>query len=444
MSDLERRRRIAVLGCGYVGLVTAVGFAALGHDVTGFDISSDLVERLNRLDFPIIEPGLQEAARNAPSLRFRHIDEGFDGEAEFVFLALPTPPDSQGGANLDYIEQAIVWLSAQVRGWREYPIVVVRSTAPPGTAEWVEVHLRRRAIAASVVSNPEFLQEGRALQDFQSPSRVLIGGDGGVTARVARLYSFTRAPIICTTHRTAELAKYSANAFLAMRISFANELAGLAEALGADTLTMLRAVGLDPRVGEHYLRPGIGYGGSCLPKDIAALIGVGGSAGLPMHLSRAAQLVNEEQREHAIDLLEAALGGLEGKRVTLLGLAFKPGTNDLRDAPALALAKRLNEAGALVTGWDPATDGALIARAYGIDTCADILDALEDADAAVLCTEWPEATSLDLTEATRVMRGDVFLDGRYAWRDGVDLPVRLLRVGASLDPVSDEEIPRAA
>src|SRR4051812_9177399 len=163
ISNLERKRRIAVLGCGYVGLVTAVGFAALGHEVTGFDISSDLVARLTELDFPIIEPGLEEAAANAPSLRFRHIDEGFDEEAEFVFLALPTPPDSSGGANLDYIEQAIIWLSGQVRGWREYPVVVVRSTAPPGTAEWVEDQLRRRAVLADVVSNPEFLQEGRAL-----------------------------------------------------------------------------------------------------------------------------------------------------------------------------------------------------------------------------------------------------------------------------------------
>jgi UDPglucose 6-dehydrogenase len=268
-----------------------------------------------------------------------------------------------------------------------------------------------------VVANPEFLQEGRALQDFREPSRILIGSeDRDAAERLRELMSFTGARVVITDTSTAELAKYGSNAFLAMRISFANELARLAEREGADPIVMLEAVGLDPRIGSRYFRPGVGYGGSCLPKDVAALISMGSAANEPMELMRATQEVNDLQRRRTIRTLADGLGGLSGHRIAVLGLAFKPGTNDIRDSPGLQIARELTIAGAAVVAWDAAvTPDLLPAADAGMHVVDDVFEALAGADGAVLCTEWPEAVELDFRRAAAVMKGTLLVDGRYAW-----------------------------
>ncbi len=424
--------RISVVGCGWVGLVTALGFAENGHHVEAFDKDSTRVQRLLNRDFPIAEAGVEEAAERAGHLSFHTTAEYPSRETEFIFLALPTPGREDGSVDVTCLEECLAWLSDAA--FDAPPILVLRSTVPPGTAEWTQRRMARMTPHAfSVVSNPEFLQEGKALEDFRRPARIVIGSSSSETSRrVADLYAFTDAQIVQTDCRTAELTKYAANAFLAMRISFANELAGVAEAVGANVKGMLGAVGMDPRVGSRYLNPGIGYGGSCLTKDVAALVEFGGRAGQSMLLARATGAVNERQREQTLSLLYDWLDGVSGRRIAIIGMAFKPGTNDLRDAPAVHLALQLHDAGAQLQAWDPCVTQDQLSNVPGIQVTSDLYEAFESADAAVLCTEWPEAMAIDFRRVASAMRGRLLIDGRYGWHPAraEEHSLRVVRIGS--------------
>jgi UDPglucose 6-dehydrogenase len=426
-----------VVGCGYVGLVTAVGLAEQGLRVRAYDVDLPRLAACRALTFPIMEPGLEEAARGAGGQLTFH-DAGSEpwSAATFTFLAVPTPQGEAGYPNLSMLRQALKWIAdAPTQATRDN-VIVIRSTVPPGTARWASAEIQRTiGTNVPVVANPEFLQEGRALQDFRHPSRVLIGAEDEAAAdRLRDLMAFTSAPVIITDSSTAELAKYGSNAFLAMRVSFANEIARLAEREGADALMTLRAIGMDPRIGPGYLRPGVGYGGSCLPKDVAALISMGSAVDEPMALLRATQEVNELQRRRTLRTIGDALDGLSGRRIAVLGLAFKPGTNDIRDSPGIEVVRQLRGAGADVVAWDGAVTRDLLGGSEeDLELAGDPLEALRGADAAVLCTEWPDVVDLDYSGAARVMRGSLLVDGRYAWdiSRAADAGLEVLRVGAA-------------
>ncbi|HEX5370962.1 MAG TPA: UDP-glucose/GDP-mannose dehydrogenase family protein [Dehalococcoidia bacterium] len=424
--------RISVVGCGWVGLVTALGFAENGHQVEAFDKDSVRIQRLRNRDYPIAEAGVEEAAERADQLSFHTTDTLPSPETEFIFLTLPTPGREDGSADVTCLEECLAWL--RNAEFDAPPVLVLRSTVPPGTAEWTERRLAQTMPDAfPVVSNPEFLQEGKALEDFRRPARIVIGASRReIAQRVADLYAFTDSPVVQTDCRTAELTKYASNAFLAMRISFANELAGVAEALGANVKGMLGAVGMDPRVGSRYLNPGIGYGGSCLTKDVAALVEFGGRAGQSMQLARATGAVNERQREQALSLLYDWLDGVSGRRIAIIGMAFKPGTNDLRDAPAVHLALQLHDAGAQLQAWDPSVTQDQLSNVPGIQLTCNLYEAFENADAAVLCTEWPEAMAIDFERVASVMRGKLLIDGRYGWHpeQAEEHSLRVVRIGS--------------
>ena len=423
--------QIAVVGCGYVGLVTAVGLAEQGLRVRAFDVDQDRLAACRELHFPMLEPGLEDAARAAGDrLTFHSVHEEEWPHPAFTFIAVPTPQGEAGYPNLSMLRQVLMWI-ADGRGRASGEnVIVIRSTVPPGTARWAQVEIERLIGGqVPVVANPEFLQEGRALQDFREPSRILIGSENREAAeRLRDLMAFTSAPVIITDTSTAELAKYGSNAYLAMRISFANEMARLAEREGADPLVMLQAVGLDPRIGSRYLKPGVGYGGSCLPKDVAALVSMGSAANEPMELMRATQEVNDLQRRRIIRTLADALDGLSGRRVAVLGLAFKPGTNDVRESPGLHIARELLAAGVEVMTWDAAVTADLLPAADAeLSVVKDPMEALRGADAAILCTEWPEIVGLDFARAAEAMKGTLLVDGRYAWD-----PLRVSNAGLDL------------
>lgn len=428
---------IAVVGCGYVGLVTAVGLAGQGLRVRAYDVDPNCLAACRDAHFPMMEPGLEEAARAAGDrLTFHDPREEEWPRASFTFLAVPTPQGDAGYPNLAMLRQALMWIANARHPASSENVIVIRSTVPPGTARWAQGEIARLMGGdVPVVANPEFLQEGRALQDFREPSRILIGSeDPRAAARLRDLMAFTSAPTIITDTSTAELAKYGSNAFLAMRVSFANEMARLAEREGADPLVMLRAIGMDPRIGTGYLRPGVGYGGSCLPKDVAALLSMGSAASEPMDLMRATQEVNELQRRRIIKTLADGLDGLGGRHIAVLGIAFKPGTNDVRESPGLHIARELLTAGATVVAWDAAvTQSLLPATDAGLSVLGDLFEALRGADAAVLCTDWPEVVDLDFSRAANVMRGTLLVDGRYAWDPLVvtDAGLDLVRIGTS-------------
>ena len=428
---------IAVVGCGYVGLVTAVGLAEQGMRVRAYDVDAVRLAALREFAFPMMEPGLEDAARAAGDrLTFHHVGEEAWPKAAFTFLAVPTPQGDAGYPNLSMLRQALMWIAAAPHRAGGDNIIVIRSTVPPGTARWAQGEIARLIGGdVPVVANPEFLQEGRALRDFREPSRILIGSEDREAAdRLRDLMAFTSAPAIITDTSTAELAKYGSNAFLAMRVSFANELARLAEREGADPLVTLQAVGMDPRIGAGYLRPGIGYGGSCLPKDVAALVSMGSAANEPMELTRATQEVNELQRRRVIRTLAEGLDGLGGRTVSVLGLAFKPGTNDVRESPGLHIARELILAGSNVVAWDAAVTHEMLPEADAqLRVMSDPIEALRGADAAILCTDWPEIVDLDFSRAAAVMRGTLLVDGRYAWDPtrAANAGLDLVRIGAS-------------
>ncbi len=401
--------RVAVFGAGYVGLVTGACLAELGHEVVVRDVVADKIDALRRGEVPIHEEGLDALlAANSRRLTFTtDVGEAVE-DADVVYIAVGTPPMYSGDADL-----SAVWTVVDELPQVERRVVVaMKSTVPVGTGRAVRHRLDERGLAnIGYVSNPEFTAEGTAVRDFMQPDRVVIGAfdadDGDV---IARLHEGIEAPVVRCDVASAEMVKLAANAALVTRISFINEIANVCEATGADVTTVAEGIGLDRRIGPSFLRAGIGFGGSCFPKDSLALKQLAANSGYNFQLLNAVIEVNELQKRRVIGKLERQLGPLRGKRIALLGLAFKPGTDDMREAPSLVLAGRLLSEGAEVTAWDPVADGA--AHLHGVEIAATALDALDGADGAVVVTEWPELRELDWAAAAERMRGRVIVDGR--------------------------------
>ena len=401
--------KVAVFGAGYVGLVTGACFAELGHDVVVRDIVSDKIDALNAGEVPIYEAGLADLLeRNRERLAFTtEVDEAL-ADAEVVYVAVGTPPTASGDADL-----TAVWTVVDEIPHVDRRIVLaMKSTVPVGTGRTVRHRLEERGLEnVGYVSNPEFTAEGTAIHDFMHPDRIIIGafegGDGDV---IEELHAGIDAPVVRSDVASAEMIKLAANAALVTRISFINEIANVCEATGADVLTVAEGIGLDHRIGPAFLRAGIGFGGSCFPKDSLALKQLAANSGYSFQLLNAVIEVNELQKRRVVKKLEARLGSLRGKKIALLGLAFKPGTDDMREAPSLVLASRLQAEGAEVTAWDPVADGKV--HLDGVEVTPTALGALDGADAAVLVTEWPELRELDWEEAGRRMSNRLLVDGR--------------------------------
>ncbi len=401
--------KVAVFGAGYVGLVTGACLAELGHEVVVRDVLVERVERLRAGEIPIWEPGLEELLRrNAERLTYT-LDVGEAvSDAQFLYVAVGTPPTYSGDADL-----SAVWTVVdELGGLDQRAILVMKSTVPVGTGVKVRHRLDERGLdRVGYASNPEFTAEGTAIRDFQQPDRIVIGSfedeDGDA---VQELHRGIDGPVVRCDVASAEMIKLAANAALMTRISFINEIANVCEATGADVVRVAEGVGLDKRIGSSFLRAGIGYGGSCFPKDSLALKQLAANSGYHFQLLNAVIEVNELQKRRVIGKLQHHLGSLRGKTVTLLGLAFKPNTDDVREAPSLVLAGRLVAEGADVRAWDPVANGnAVLPRAT---ICADPLEALDGADAAVLVTEWSQLAELDWAEAASRMSNALLIDGR--------------------------------
>jgi UDPglucose 6-dehydrogenase len=405
---MAESRKIGVFGAGWVGLVTGGCFAELGHEVVVRDVVPDRIASLQAERLPFHEPELPEVlARNGDRITYT-LDADDLTDADAIFICVQTPPTYSGDADLSFVWSALDDLP---RGGRRQ-VLVMKSTVPVGTGDKVRAALEARGLAnVGYVSNPEFLAEGHAVRDFLHPDRIVIGAfaeeDG---AAVEALYGGIDAPVVRTDVASAEMIKLAANAFLMTRISFINEIANVCEAVGADVVEVAQGIGLDHRLGPHFLRAGIGYGGSCFPKDSLALKQLASNSGYHFQLLAAVIEVNELQKRRVIQKLQKHLGRLRGKKVALLGLAFKPGTDDMREAPSLVLASRLLAEGAEVRAWDPvARPGELM---KGATLCDTVLEAVTDADAAVIVTEWDELRGLASPEVREAMARPLIIDGR--------------------------------
>ena len=409
---MSGREPVGVIGVGYVGLVTAACLAELGHPVVCRDIVPERVAALQRGEVPIHEPGVPELlARNADRLTFTLDMEDVFREARIAIVCVDTPPTPSGDADLSRVESVIDALPATAEG----AILVMKSTVPVGTGRRIRAELDARGREdVGYVSNPEFLREGSAVADFREPDRVVVGGDRpDDVERVARLYQDLGAPVLTTDVASAEMVKLASNAFLATKISFINEIANVCERVGADVEEVARGMGLDKRIGQSFLRPGIGYGGSCFPKDVTALKQMAGNTGYSFQLLASVIEVNELQKRRVIGKLEDHLGPLRGRRIALLGLAFKPHTDDMREASSIVLAARLLAEGASVCAFDPvAMERAQGVLPAGVELCGSLAEAIADADAAVIVTEWPEFRAVLDPAARAAMRQPLLVDGR--------------------------------
>ncbi|MGE3077116.1 MAG: UDP-glucose/GDP-mannose dehydrogenase family protein [Dehalococcoidia bacterium] len=408
--------RIAVVGCGYVGGVSAACFAELGHTVECIDINPERIALYRAGKSPIHEPGLDELIAkgiSAGRLSFRDSYPDFI-DAEVVFIAVNTPGSSEGAADLRAVRDAVTCVAARLAPGS---IIVNKSTVPIGTGDLVEGMARRvNAEQISVVSNPEFLREGSAVADFMHPDRIVLGSNDPVAVeRVARLYSSLEANVVRVDIRTAEMIKYASNAFLATKISFINEIAAICEALGADVTDVARGMGLDERIGPRFLAAGLGWGGSCFPKDVRALSHMASVHGTHPQLLRSVIDINNGQRLRVVGRLRNALGGLESKRILVLGAAFKADTDDIRNSPAIELANLLALEGAIVSMADPVVPKVRIEQeSVAVEVVDSIEDALVGAHAVVLATDWPEYLAFEFGEAARTMASAVFFDARNA------------------------------
>ncbi|MFM8321497.1 MAG: UDP-glucose dehydrogenase family protein [Chloroflexota bacterium] len=409
-------KQICVVGVGYVGLVSAACFADLGNRVVALDISQERIDGLKRGEMPIYEPGLKELVdRNVRAGRISFTtsyEEGLEG-TDFVFIAVGTPSGVDGEADLRHV--AAVAESIAVR--MKHPLIIVnKSTVPVGTGDWVADIVRRhqpQPVPFSVVSCPEFLREGSAIGDFMQPHRTVLGSlDRDAAEKVAQLHPPLRAPIVITDLRTAEMIKYASNAFLATKISFINEIANICEELGADVKEVAVGMGYDRRIGSMFLDAGLGYGGSCFPKDVKALAYMAAEKGRHPQLLNAVMDINADRRRIALDRIEEMLGTLKGATVGLLGLSFKPNTDDMRDAPSIDIATALLAKGASVAATDPvAMDNAWAILPF-VKMYDDAYAMAEQCDALVLFTEWNEYKQLDWSRLCELMKRPVVLDGR--------------------------------
>jgi UDPglucose 6-dehydrogenase len=399
---------IAVIGAGYVGLVTAGGLTSLGHRVRLGEADPERVAALVAGETPIYEEGLPELLTNGRDqglLTFHVSNPEAVAGVDFVFLCLPTPEGENGRADLRFINAVIDELATQVD---EGVTFVVKSTVPPGTVAGLRKRLADRGSGARIVAHPEFLREGRAVSDFLEPDRIVIGAyEAADASAVAALYDGLSTEVVITDPTSAEMIKYASNSYLAARLTFVNTLANLCEAVGADVMDVITGMGLDHRIGPHFLKPGPGYGGSCFPKDTIALIGVAEDAGYDFELLRAVIDADNEQRRRLADKVrQAAGGGLRGRRIAMWGVAFKAGTDDVRESPALRVARLLQTEGAEVVAYDPE------ARTDEVTMRATPVEAVRDADVLLDATEWPEFAEVDMTAVAAAMKGYRVVDAR--------------------------------
>jgi UDPglucose 6-dehydrogenase len=400
--------KVGIFGAGWVGVVTGACFAELGHEVVIRDVVPEKIDALQRGEVPFYESDVPELLeRNAGRLAYT-LDVADVADCEFLFVCVDTPPTYAGDADLSRVWTVVDELP-ELPG---HPILVMKSTVPVGTGEKVRAGLDQRGLAhVGYASNPEFLAEGTAVRDFMEPDRVVVGAfDEDDGDAVAELYASLDAPIVRSDVNSAEMIKLAANAALATRVSFINEIANVCEATGADVVKVAEGVGLDHRLGPHFLRAGIGYGGSCFPKDSLALKQLASNSGYHFQLLAAVIEVNELQKRRMIGKLKRHLGPLHGKTVALLGLAYKPNTDDMREAPSIVLASRLLAEGASVRAWDPVADASKLPA--GVHVTRDVLDAVTGADAAVIVTEWEELRDLASSEVRGAMSNPLIVDGR--------------------------------
>jgi UDPglucose 6-dehydrogenase len=417
-------KQICVIGVGYVGLVTAACFADLGNRVIALDVDEQRVENLKKGIMPIYEPGLEElVTRNTRGGRLTFTNsyaEALEG-AEFAFIAVGTPSGVDGNADLQYVDSAARSIALNMTA----PLIIInKSTVPIGTGDWVANIVKNaqpKSIDFAVVSCPEFLREGSAIADFMSPHRNVIGSlNRDAANKVAQLHLPLRAPIVITDLRTAEMIKYASNAFLATKISFINELADLCELVGADVKEVAAGMGYDARIGRHFLDAGLGWGGSCFPKDVQALAYMAKEKGLNPRILNDVMDINYDRRKAVTGHLEQLLGGsLSGKMIGLLGLAFKPNTDDMRDAPSTDITNSLVAAGARVRGYDPVARETATPLMPAVEICDDVYEMAAGCDALVVVTEWNEFKQLDLTKLKELLKSPVIYDGRNIYDPAV-------------------------
>jgi UDPglucose 6-dehydrogenase len=409
-------KQICIIGTGYVGLVTGACFADLGNTVVCLDIDQSKIDKINQGIMPIFEPGLEEIVRrNQAAGRLTFTTDyalGLSG-AEFIFIAVNTPEGMEGEADLRYVRSA----AQQIAEKLDHDAVIInKSTVPIGTGDLVANIVQRHiqpGLSVSVVSNPEFLREGSAVHDCQHPDRVVLGSqDRNAAEQVAQLYLALRCPIMLTDLRTAEMIKYASNAFLATRLSFINEIASICDQMGADVTEVAEGMGYDKRIGHAFLGAGLGWGGSCFPKDVQALAYMASTHGTHPQLLRAVIDINRFQRRRVVNRLRAWLGGLDERVVGLLGLSFKPNTDDMRSAPSIELAHLVQNEGAAVKAYDPAAMENAARFLPGVELCEDAYQVAADSDALIVVTEWNEFKQLDKGRLLSVMRQPYLIDGR--------------------------------
>lgn len=421
-------KNISVIGVGYVGLVTSACFADLGNNVTALDVDKSRVENLKKGILPIYEPGLEEIVeRNvkAGRLKFTTSYKTALRQAEFVFIAVGTPEQDDGGADLQYVESAAREIARQM----DHELIIInKSTVPVGTGDWVKQTIKKyqtKLIPFSVVSCPEFLREGSAINDFSNPARTVLGSDDKTAAeKVAHLHLPLRAPIIITDLRTAEMIKYASNAFLATKISFINEVADICEALGADIKEVAVGMGYDPRIGRAFLDAGLGWGGSCFPKDVKALAYMAKRSQTHPQMLTSVMEINSDRIQKCLNFLKYQLGEMKNKKIALLGLAFKPNTDDMREAVSIKLTNSLVAMGAKVHGYDPVAGPMATKLLPKLNVDPSVAVAIDRADAAVLVTEWNEFKQLNLEKIKDSMKSPIIFDGRNLYD-----PAEMKRLG---------------
>jgi UDPglucose 6-dehydrogenase len=415
--------KICVIGTGYVGLVTGSCFADLGNNVVCLDVDPKRIDDVKQGIMPIYEPGLEQiVAQNVRAGRLSFTTDYNEAlkEAEFAFIAVGTPSGVDGEADLQYVRSA----AETIADCADHPIIVInKSTVPVGTGDWVSDIIRKRRnqdpMSFSVVSNPEFLREGSAINDFMYPDRIVLGSvDGEAAQKVAMLYVSLRCPIMITDLRTAEMIKYASNAFLATRISFINEIANICDELGADVREVSRGMGLDKRIGSAFLDAGIGWGGSCFPKDVKALAHMAVLHGTQPQMLHAVMEINRNQRRRVVYKLRRALGTLTDKVIGVLGLSFKPNTDDIREAPALEVIHLLQNEGAIIHAYDPQAMKNAAQLLHRVKLCENPYEVAENADALILATDLNEFKQLDFARIHQTMRQPIIVDGRNLWDPG--------------------------
>ena len=408
--------KISVIGTGYVGLATATVFAELGNDVIGADIDKDKIDKLNNGIMPIFEPGLQELVeRNVKEkrLRFTHNNKEVIGHGDVIFICVGTPPKDNWEVELKYVENVALEIAQNIRS---YKVIVHKSTVPVETGDKVKKIIKdniKENVDFDVVSNPEFLREGTAIEDTLEPDRIVIGADSKKAIEIMKkLYSPIKAPLIMTDIRSAELIKHASNAFLATKISFINSVARICELSGADVEKVAEGVGYDKRINRYFLNAGIGYGGSCFPKDSQAFVKIAEKYGYDYKLLKATNEINEDQKKHFVGMVKKALNSLNDKKIGILGLSFKPNTDDMRFAPSIYIIQELQKEGGKIKAYDPEAMEKAKTIFSDVEFCKDPYEIAKDSEVLLILTEWNEFKELDLKKIKSLMKTPLIIDGR--------------------------------